>query len=257
MPILKSLYCMEKIIGPLLLLHCALIGCSQSKDDEYKRLKITQTALMLYFSADTVSKNPISDSVFIITGKRAGDIRIVQLPLYPLAITEKGTVEMAPVFNYFVYTPLSHTGLYLQKMQKMAGNICSADSVIKSKVDKYIGIDTLRCLKEEPVVYASESNDVIYAFSNKMKSDENYDFDSVKFMYTTNRHLYNNYLSKLMSIRDGRFLYKVIFFFRQTVDKRINKIIPEREVKIEIAESKDIDKAEIRYVLSRYKLAFH
>lgn len=247
---------MHKIIGSLLLLHSVFNGCSQSINEEYKRLKISQTAVMLNLTADTVNMNPVSDSVFIITGIKLGEVRIIQLPIYPLAITDQGSEEKPPVFNYFAYTPLFHTGLYLQKNTKMADNVCSVDSLLKSKVDKYTGIDTQRCLKERPAIYRNELNEMVYAFPNKTKSDENYDFDSLKFVYTTNKRLFNNYLSKLMSTKDGLFLCEVIFSFRQTVDKRINKIIPERAVKFEISESKDIDKAEIEYVLSRYKLVF-
>lgn len=128
---------------------------------------------------------------------------------------------------------------------------------MKLKVDKYIAIDTMRCLNELPVIYTDDNKDLIYSYANKTKSDENYDFDSARFVYTNNEHLRNEYLSKRLSTKKGRFLYKVVFYFKQTYDKRTNVYLPEREAKIEISESDNFDREELEKVLTKYRKVFH
>lgn len=248
---------MQKIIGSLLFLLCVLNGCSQNKNVEDKRLKITQTAVMLTLTNEILRKDTLIDSVFIITTKKIKDIRIVQLPVYPFDVVDNKPIDRPAVLDYFVYSSSFPNGLYFKKLQGLASFVYSVDSVMKSKVDKYINIDTLSCLKEQPIIYNNKGKDLIYSYPNKQKVDENYDFDIVKFVYTDDEHLRNEYLSKLKSTIDGHFLYKVIFCFQQTFDKRINHTIPEREVKIEISESNNIDKEELEKVLAKYKMTFH
>lgn len=212
---------------------------------------------MLRLSNGILRRDTLTDSVFVITLKKENDIRVVQLPVYPLNIVDNRTTEGPVVLDYFVYSPSHPKGLYFKKIQDLAGSVYSVDSVVKSKIDKYVGIDTLRCLKEKPIIYFNDGKDLIYSYPNELKVDENYDFDSVKFVYTNNDHLRNEYLSRIMKTKDGRFLFKIIFYFKQTFDKRINQTIPEREVNIEITESDNIDNKELNKVLAKYKMTFH
>lgn len=246
---------MRKIIGSLVFLQCVLMGCSQNTLEGYKKLKITQTVVMLR-KEKTVIKDTLSDFVIIITTKKDNKIRIAQLPVYPIDIVDTSAINKSPVLDYFVYSTSMHTGLYFKKLQGLADFVYPVDSVMQLKADKYYGIDTLRCLKEQPVIYIDNTKDWIYSYPNKIKTDENYDFDSVRFVYTDNKRLKNEYLSKLIGIKDGHFLYKVIFYFKQTFDKRINDTLPERDIKIEISESNNFDKEDLEKVLAKYKMIF-
>lgn len=247
---------MQKIIGSLLFLHCILLGCAQNKFVDYKRLKITQTIVMLR-QTDSIIQDTLIDSVFIITTKKSNNVRIVQLPVYPVEFVDKDVFHKPAVLDYFIYSSSSTKGLYFKKLQGLADFVYSADSIMKLKVDKYTSTDTMRCLKEQPVIYTLNDKDLVYSYPNKIKADENYDFDSVRFVYTSNELLKNEYLSKLISTKEGHFLYKTVFYFKQTFDKRINNNIPEREVKIEISESDAFDKEEVEKVLAKYKMVFN
>lgn len=108
---------MQKITSLLLFLHFGLTGCAQNRHSDYRRLKITQSAVRLTLSENNkLQENSLIDSVFVISTNNASNIIIAQLPVYPIDMLDSGGLEKSAVLDYFIYSTSSQNGLYFKKL---------------------------------------------------------------------------------------------------------------------------------------------
>jgi len=242
----------------IILLLClgfiVFISCA-AHQNKYRRFLIVQTIPWITKSGE-LKLETLHDSVFVFDEKKVNGLRIVQLQKEHNQIMDTGVIHLPTVLDYFIYKPQARTGLFFEALKNFEYKKLSADSLMQYKVDKYASVDTISCLNGVPVKYSDTNGDVIYSYAHPVKSNENYDYDSLKFVYTTDQSLQNEYLSKLMKVKDGKFLYKIIFYNKQTFDKSINETLPAREIEIKVVEDNNFNENELERMIQEYKKVY-